>query len=317
MRLGYKILLVLLLSLALCEAVFRLYKAGDSRFNLHKKERLTELFLNHTNHELLFIGSSRTHTDIDPRIIDSLCHVDSYNAGVEGGNLLEFYYTYAAYLVNHPAPKYLVLGLDLWSFDLTRNFFNYTIYLNYTENPVIARMLLDNGCHVALYKWLPPLVLTDLDDYSKGNALAGLAGASEIAKGDFQYKGFLSNTDAVINPDALVNVEPAHLLRVDSVAVGFLNSIIKNTERTGTRLIFAYSPEYNHELQASFRNSDTILGMVGHFATLNHICNLRNDSLRICREASLFANSGHLNRLGAEVYSTVLAAQLLRIGVGM
>jgi hypothetical protein len=315
MRARYKIPGILFLGITLCQVFFIIYEKGDSRFNLHKKERLTELFLNRTNHDLLFVGSSRTHTDIDPRIIDSLCHVDSYNAGVEGGNLLEFYYTYRAYLVNHPAPRCLVLGLDLGSFDLRRRFFNYTIYLNYIKNPVIGHMLSDNGHAVALCKWLPFLALTDLDDYSKGNALAGLMGATEILPGDYQYKGFLSNTTNIVHPES-APMEPVRQVLVEPEALGYLKGIVSSTERTGTRLIFVYGPEYKHALRASCTNAAAVFGVIDQFAAAAHIPNLRNDSLDICGEPTLFANPGHLNKQGAQVYSRILGAALSRMGVG-
>ena len=110
---------------------------GLNKFYIHKEERLNEIFKNDTNHDILFIGSSRTHTTINPKIVDSICNSNSYNAGVEGGNLLEFKMTWDAYLENHPAPRVLVLTLDINSFDLSRKFFNYTQYFSYLNNTQI------------------------------------------------------------------------------------------------------------------------------------------------------------------------------------
>ncbi len=98
--------------MVICQGLIMTINKGYRKFNM----KFTELFEGHTNHDVLFLGSSRVYYLINPKIIDSVCGVDSYNAGIDGGNLFEFKTSFDAYLQNHPSPRLVVLNIDLHSF---------------------------------------------------------------------------------------------------------------------------------------------------------------------------------------------------------
>ncbi len=306
-----RILLILLLAFILCEVSFKFMEKGLLKYNNHSTVRLTEILEKNTYYDIVFIGSSRTHTTINPKFIDSICEVSSYNAGIDGGNLFEFKMTYEAFLQNHPSPKLLVLTLDLSSFNLQRKFFNYTQYFPFLNNEIIDSALSNNGHNTRLQKIFPFLGITDFDDYSRGNAIKGLIskGQTQIAEGEFQYKGYLSNTQKFISPKDTPTTVTA--IEVDQNAVKDLEDILKICERNNTELIFTYAPEYNFELQKHTSNSKEILEMISEIANKNNIEYLRHDSLEICQNLKLFANVGHVNTKGSEEYSKILAKKLL------
>ena len=95
-----RILIAALLILVICQASFLLYKRGIDRYNYYEKNKLDELLNKQTDYDVLFVGSSKTHFDINPAIVDSVCKLSSYNAGMEGGNLFEFNMIVQAYLQN-------------------------------------------------------------------------------------------------------------------------------------------------------------------------------------------------------------------------
>jgi hypothetical protein len=304
-----KLIIIILLS-ALCCTVFNSFlQNGLKKYSLHTNERLSELFNNKTDYDIIFIGSSRTHTGINPEIIDSICKVKSYNFGIEGGNLFEFYYAYKAYFENHPAPQALVLTLDLYSFNLKRKFFNHTIYLNYTSNAVVKQMLDENGHNTTAFKLMPFLLLTEQDDYAKGNALKGYKGLTDIPGGESANHGFMTNTENIINENN-PEKDSSYTEQIDTLALNYLNKIIAISKEKKVKLIFTYAPEFNFELQRPCINAKTIFGTINNFATINHIPYLRGDSLEICKDPRLFANIRHLNKPGANLYSTILAKEL-------
>jgi hypothetical protein len=114
---------------------------GLRKFEVHKTEKFQHLLADSAYHDILFLGSSKIHTSVNPLVIDSVCNADSYNAGIEGSNLFESYYVLKGYLEKHRPPEYIFLSLDLFSFDLSYKVFNYTIYLNYIDNKEINKML--------------------------------------------------------------------------------------------------------------------------------------------------------------------------------
>lgn len=308
-----KILLIIFLNIILCQLAFIYLNKGLVKYNNHSTIRLNEIFNSNTNYDILFIGSSRTHTGINPRIIDSICNASSYNAGVEGGNLLEFKMTYEAYLQNHPAPKVLVLSIDFSSFNLKRKFFNYTQYFPYLKNRVIDSTLNHNGYNTTLQKFIPFISITDFDDYSKGNAVKGLTGkgGKQIPDGEFQYKGYLSNSNKIITAEDTGKM--IHTIDFNKEAIQYLNDIIYLCNKNKTKPVFTYAPEYNFGIRKQFINCPEFFSLVEKTAQNNAIPFLRHDSLSICKNPKMFANTMHLNTLGAEEYSGILADQLNKL----
>ena len=217
------------------------------------------------------------------------------------------------YLEKHRSPEFIFLSLDLFSFDFSYKIFNYTIYLSHIDNKAINKMLLENGHPTFAYKLFPFLILTDLDDYSRGNALKGFAGKTEILPGDFHYKGFLSNTGVTIIKDTSDLVKPIDTLKMDPKASVLLNEIITICKVGNIRLFFLYCPEFKSGLQKAYTNSDQVFHYMDSTAKVNGIAFLRHDSLSICNNPTLFANMGHLNREGANAYSRLLAEEIQKI----
>ena len=305
-----RLIIATITAFLICQILFMICDKSLTRFTNHKTERISEIFLNKTAFDMVFIGSSRTHTSINPFIIDSICGVNSYNAGVDGGNLYEFKLTFDGYLVNHPHPKYLILTLDLLSFDLRKRFFNYTQYFPYTKNHVIKEKLKENGYYPILFQLLPFLKLTIYDDYTRGNIVKGLMGATEIPPGDFQYKGFLTNTDNYISEIQQASVTPTLTADISNEAKGILQSIIEVCKSKNIKLVFTYAPEYRHIFQNHYLNKEEVFNTINDIARIGKITFMRHDHLDMCQDNKLFAKVGHVNKPGADVYSRILAEQL-------
>ncbi|MEQ1796538.1 MAG: hypothetical protein ABL872_01230 [Lacibacter sp.] len=285
-----------------------LIKYEINKYEVHRAERLNELLYKSTNYDLLFIGSSRTHLTVNPRIIDSICSVNSYNAGIEGGNLFEFNMMLQAFLENHPPPKDIVLTLDLRSFVSDYDFFNYTQYFSFTKNKVIRDYLNRQGYSTVRFQLLPFLEVTEYDHNTKGYFLKGLLGYSEIREGDFQYKGYVSNTNRQMDsvaPD--LHTTKAELSQSRKKC---LDDIIQTCKQKKISIIFTYAPEYKGMLQHSVSNSKEVLNYIDSVAVQNSIPFFRDDRLSICSDPKLFVNAGHLNRDGADLYSAILANHL-------
>lgn len=304
-----KLLIIVVSAIILSSGVNFFVQKGLKKYSQYNNERLSELLVNTTPYDLIFIGSSRTHLDINPKIIDSICKTNSYNFGLEGANLLEFYYAFTAYFEHHPNPKNVVVTIDLYSFNLKRKFFNHTFYYNYLPNKVIKEMLDDNGYPTLPYKVFPFLLLTQQDDYMKGNAIKGYFGWNDRSPGEFQYRGFSTNSTNTLYTNKQA-VEPIHAEEIDTVAIGYLEKMVSFCKQKDIQLIFTYAPEYDFQLQKACINAPTILGIISTIAQQNNIPLFRDDSLAMCKNPNLFANIGHINRAGSEIYTAILANKL-------
>jgi hypothetical protein len=302
---------VLFISLAICQSSFIILNNGLKKFNSHTYNRLAELLENKTSYDILFIGSSRTHSNINPSVIDSICNLSSYNAGIEGGNIFEFKMIFDAYLENHPAPKYLFLTIDLTSFNLTRKIFKHIQYYPFINNTVINNYLCNAGHNTTHLHLLPFLEYTEYDDYTKNNCLKGYMNKNEILMGDFQYKGFLSNTSNSISDKDTSMITTTST--ISELGKNLLQSILQTCKEKNIQAIITYAPEYKKGLQKHISNSTNILNVIHSISINNKIPFLKDDALAICNNPKLFANIGHLNRFGAQEYSKLLAEKINKL----
>lgn len=282
---------------------------GLWKYYCQSNKRLTEVFDSTTYYDILFIGSSRTKYNVDPKIIDSISGLNSYNAGYDGGKMAEFELTLKGYLAHHSPPKMLVLTLDLHSFIKPSGIFDYPLLYHFLNNENVVFTLSKYGHNVALIKAIPFIWLTDLDDYFRSNAVKGLLGrGSEISKGDFEYKGYVSNGEEFITKQEQELASKD--LGISDEAIASLNEIIEICKERNINIVFTYAPEYELRLQKGVRNANTIFSIITQIANKNNIKYLRDDSLELCKNPKLFANNAHFNKTGAIVYSAVLAKEL-------
>lgn len=302
-----RLLIAFILALVICELSFVVFTRAFKKYEAHSTDRLDELLLKNTNYDLVFLGSSRVHAAVYPKIIDSICGLRSYNAGIDGANMYEFEMLLDAYLENHPAPRYVALTFDLHSFIGGASIFNYPIYFPYTSNKVIRRYMQEDGYLTTAKRIFPFLEMGDYDDDDKGVFLKRLTGKSEIMPGEFQYKGYLSNTDETVKGEGPIE---KHSLEISNAKKAALARIIEVCRQKNIELLFLYLPEYKQEYEQSVTNSRDVFTVVDSFATGDHIPFIRDDRLDIDDNPLLFRNVNHLNKEGAREYSVILAKEL-------
>ena len=305
-----RVLLIVIISISICQITFLLFRYGSKKYGSHKHERLNELLQNNTHHDLILVGSSIVHCGMNPRIIDSICNISTYNAGVEGGNLLEFKMIFDAYLVNHPPPNYLMLTLDLTSFSLDRKFFNHLDYYPFLSNKVVDRVLCNNGHETALVKILPFIELIEYDEEMRSRCVKGLLDKNEIMPGQIEYKGFLTHSMKFHYDNPKIN----SYFTDEIVSDGSLNLFQAIRDTCNTRnimMIINFPPVYQKEGQNNIINSGKIYKMICSLANDYKIDFLDHNKLDICTDSSLFVDFTHLNTDGADLYSVILAKELL------
>ena len=307
-----RIISVIAVSLVFCQMIFIPINKGNLKFHSDLNMRLHEVLESHTDYDLLFLGASKVYRNINPGIIDSICHVSSYDAGYDGGKLHELEMYMEAYLQNHPPPKVIVLNLDWFSFTTTQCYWNYPQFYPFLDNRSLYGKLRSNiGLKMDLMKFLPFLRITALDDYTKINGVKWARGtATDLDKGDIEYKGYLSNTDLSLNPNAInvgIDYGPEE---ITDISIRCLNQIIDTCKKNHTKLIVIFPPEYDFKIHRQVTNADSISGVILKTVKDNKLDYFRFDSLSFCRNPAIFKNCGHLNKRGSVIYSTILAEEL-------
>jgi hypothetical protein len=283
------------------------FENGYKKYYRHQSERMHELFEESEKYDVLFLGSSRVHLHLNPRIFDSITGLRSYNGGMEGANINEFKTVLQAYLLVHPAPLAVILNAEPSSFVLQRNFFRPSDYLACLSNEEIAKSMASSGFPVKLYKIFPQFKFSQFDDYEKINALKGLCGKKEIQ--DETYKGYLCNgTDSIIN--AVPDKEKNEFVIKDSAVEAF-RSIVNICRQNKIKLIVTHGPEYMRMNEQRHPNYEAAVGLILSLCKAYKVPYLRHDDIAICHRKKYFRNVGHLNKYGADFYTEYLSRELI------
>jgi hypothetical protein len=227
---------------------------------------------------------------------------------VEGGNLLETNLWLQVYLQRHRKPKFVILDLVEFAFDIEkRPFFNHTIYFPYLNNEFIFTTLTAYK-KIGYIKYLPFLELMEVDDYNKFNALKGVLGKKEEASNGVTYNGYTENGTGILKPATNV-VRDTATYKITEAGKNLLTSIIDSCNNKNIKLILTYSPEYDYPGQKSKLD---FFEYVSGAAQNEHIPFYDYRILPICKDSTLFANPGHLNKYGANIFSGNVAEMILQ-----
>lgn len=307
-----KIFIILAIGFSATGVSYNLMEKGLERYNIHKYPRTKEIFTGNNAYDILFVGSSRTHTTIMPSVIDSITGLRSFNAGAEGGGLLDFKMIIDGYLLKHPAPRYIVLTVDPTSFEAVSTVYNPVQYFPFLKmNSSIERTFSATGYRTFLIKHFPMFNFVYMDDYSKNNAFSGYRGKTEMAAGEFQDKGYLSNSNNCVDLEKYtkdtITLAPAN----DRIRM--FQAIADTCNKRNIRLVVTYAPEYRFRFRGLIRNFNDFIDILNKNVYQNRLTLYRDDSLAMNVDSCLFRDVRHVNTPGAGKYSLILGQRLLEL----
>jgi hypothetical protein len=285
--------------------VYRIYKNGYERFYSFEYDHLNEIVRGKLDYDILFLGSSRTYYQVNPKIIDSVTNLNSYNAGLPGANLLECKLVLQCYLYSHRPPKMIVVDIAENAFDIKkRPFWNPTIYYPFLNNPVVFDALKPYE-HVYLLKYLPFVRFVEADDMSKQNSFLGYFQKKSVENKE-SYKGYLSFSSDTIAlpfkrkyPNISFTIEPKGVASLEQIATVCRNNNIK--------LIFTFAPVYDGKNLIINPDFFPTIEKVSSLYNI-HFWNYKNHS--IWNNHKLFVEELHLNPTGVNLYSRILAQNI-------
>jgi hypothetical protein len=283
------------------------------------QEKMAYLYDSAARNDVLLLGSSRMYRHVDPRVIDSICHVDSYNFGMEGLNIAELRMMLYVGIEKSKAPRTLVMNVDPSSFEVNTPYYGFTDLLSYAARDTMIYRVMASVQDVYRHKWKYPFYrmqkYTAINDGFKVDAL--LEGTEKYRRrvqtlhadtcAPIDYKGYSPECDGYHELFVLPFSEPCQ-----GEAFGLLRDIIHVCKEHGVRLVLVTAPMYKDYSQI-FLNADSILNKVSTVAREENTpyFNMIRDSLSM--DKSNFSNLVHLGRRGAALYSIQLARILNRL----
>ena len=270
-----------------------------------------DLYGGKINSDVVIYGSSRALKHIDPAAISDRLRTTAYNLGVNGHSFKSQYFRHSLLLKYNKKPKIIIQTLDVTSFEKNSDLYNPDQFLPYMLNNKEMKQAIYNGFHPVDYKL--PLIRY----YGKKEAIIEICklllrpGSNK----PMRIKGYRPR-DLNWNNDLMSAQQELGSFEVisDSLIINLFERYLNECNREKIQIIFVYTPEYIEGQKFVINRSD-IMALYYQLSKKYDIpfCDYSNDSLSFHKE--YFYNSGHLNKVGAELFTAKLINDLDRLKV--
>lgn len=286
--------------------VYKLIEKGLVRFSPGLNVKFTEMFEDSAYYDVLLLGSSRTHRNIDPQICDSLTRFSFYNGGISGAYAFEVETVFEGYLAVHPPPRYVALNFDVGTIITDKRLFNPTLYYKYLKNVPIYNAIKSIDNFGWLYRYIPFTRMLNLNDDIRGNALKGIIGKKDIEPDN--HKGYSGISERIGKFDT--SYHQASYLNSDVFKNEYLKHIVELCAANKVRPVFFIAPVYKHHYAKKYADYDGIISQLACFTKEYQIPLIRLDSIPMNESIDYFADNLHLNERGVKLFSEILAKEL-------
>ena len=107
-----------LLVLSIAIALDYMISMGLRRTDCYRYQVFNDIFKGNLENEVLIMGNSRGFSHFNPRIIDSVCHVNSYDLGLGGYPINAQISEYQCYKAHNGTPKIIIQQVDFMTLNM-------------------------------------------------------------------------------------------------------------------------------------------------------------------------------------------------------
>lgn len=264
--------------------------------------------------DVLVMGSSRAWVQYDPRIMDSLLSVNSYNLGLNGSHVRRQIVKYKVYChYQQKKPSLLIVNLDYygnWGKDGGEGGYQREQYFPYLANPYMRKLIREQEpfgigeLYVPMYRYYSQGILTVFDE---------ITGINAEDDREHWYKGYYSGMPQEWDGSRLADIETIHFEPLPEVVEKF-DAFLSELQKDDVNVIFVCSPIYFGTTEKVDNLSD-FYDFRDHFSEKYGISVLDYFQAPFCYDTAYFYNATHLNKTGAELFTTKLCHDLDSLGI--
>ena len=252
------------------------------------------------NADLIILGNSRAWCQYSPQILDSVLGTNSYNIGIDGScfnRQLVRYELYRYYISN--APKYVIQNVEFFTLGHTvgyerEQFMPYLIYPYFRDRICQIEPFSFGEFYIPMYRYYVNNVYDEFTTY------------------DFPVKKGYFGEDNKWDGSKLKETEP-YIQEIDSNSLKMFIDYIEGLQEENIKLILVFAPIYKEGL-SKVLNVEEIHGLYYDLANKYNLSILDYANCWLSQDTTYFYNATHLNKQGAELFSTKLAHDLDSLG---
>lgn len=308
-----RLFLFLALSLSIAFAADRLITVGLQDLKSGEFGTWSDIYGGRINSDLVIIGSSRAMVHVSPAILTQHLGVSVYNLGHNGQHFPMQKVRFEEFMKFNRAPTWVVQAVDVTSLHDRQTVFQYEQFLPWLDRPALRDAVSHYQGFDLFDPWLPMYRYRgrgELVQTGFGVTLGWTMTEYDRQRG---YLGRDLKWDGAFDEFANAN-QQGFEVSVDSGVESSLNEFVGRQTENGIRWVMVFTPEYEPAQQLCLNRSN-VVGRLKTIAERHDAVFMDYSDDPICLDKSLFYNSQHLNRTGAERFSLSLAEQLKALGV--
>ncbi|WP_422355042.1 SGNH/GDSL hydrolase family protein [Roseivirga pacifica] len=271
---------------------------------------MTEVFRGSINADLIILGNSRARRHIDPKIVDSVLSVDSYNLGQDATGFRIQKMIYDLYRQHNQKPKYIVHIVGSGTLEEEDGLYERIKFAPYLNDSLVRAITIEIKGFDKLDYYLPYFKYSGFPNEIKAGLASffGMNGASN----EEVYKGFPKthfDWNNVIFERFKNEFPNGTTLTISDELIEAMDAYIQSCKDEGIEIVLVYPPIYN-EAKPYFQNNPQILDILKGLAQKNEIpfLDYSEDSLSYSKEN--FADHVHMSSKGAEIFTKRLSQDL-------
>ncbi len=270
---------------------YKLRHSNDRRFIVW-----TEIAEKKINADLLIMGSSRAWVQFSPEILDTILDVNSYNLGIDGSHIDRQIMRYDFYKLYNPKPHVILHNIDFISVLASKVGYEREQFFPYFTNKNMVSVIKREP-----FTWA-----------ERNLPYARYYGYQDLLKNyanhkDTLYKGYCGQ-EQYWNGSLFSSIDSLHF-NCDESLKAMLVDYVQEVKNDSINLIFVYAPFYIEAVK-KVDNLNEMYSTFDSIAKAYDVPILDYTYSYLSSDTTYFYNASHLNKQGAELFSTMLANDL-------
>ena len=267
------------------------------RSNSRPIESWFDLMHGNIDANVIIMGSSRAWVHYNPRILDSVLCINSYNLGINGSQMNRQIQKYDLYQKYNRKPFLIIQNIDLWSLDYTVGY-EREQFFPYFWNRHVRSGIMKTEPFSLLEKYVPlyRYDLLSIPHFSPKSLEKGYHGM------DLPWNG-----KAYMDQDSIF-FEP------NDTTVKMFDDYLFRTKKQGIKVLFVYTPLFKGA-KNKIKNLGEMYSFYQKYADKYDIQILDFMNMDICNDTTYFYNAMHLNTKGSDIFTDSLANSIKRLGI--
>ncbi|MBK8146198.1 MAG: hypothetical protein IPK62_15025 [Bacteroidetes bacterium] len=313
MKAKLKLFLFLLLVLTLLYGSSRVLNVGYRKLYQPTYETLSRIFEDTQSFNTLLIGNSKVEFGINPFYIDRIAQLNTINFGYAATNFPTHLLLLQAYLKKHPAPKYLLLGIENNMFFTDEDHCNKLPLYDYLNRQEVVEYFESLQLPYKLPKYIPFSKFVFMDDYSRFGILSAFRGKGLFQSADiYHYKGFYIGKKNRAPIPFIPQSTADTALTLHAKALATFEQIVSICKKQGITLLLLFPPRPHDKGKPIPISNRAVDQYLVKKQRNNSFLVLRNDSIASF-EPTHFVDASHLNYEGSVKYSSLLGTYLFNL----